>query len=186
MISILHGDGEEMAFVPERLRGEIARFDIADKGGKIIVAKDKRINSKHVRDVEEAGIKTISVPEDYLLGRVLAKNIVDAETGEIIANANDEINEELLARLREASVDAIQTLYTNDLDHGAYISQTLRIDETADQMEARIEIYRMMRPGEPPTKDAVEALFNNLFFDEDRYDLSAVGRMKFNRRVGRD
>ena len=182
----LHGDGAEMAFVSERLRGEVARFDIADKSGKIIVAKDKRINSKHVRDVEAAGIKTISVPEDYLLGRVLAKNIVDADTGEIIANANDELTEELLARLREASVDAIQTLYTNDLDHGSYISQTLRADETADQMAARIAIYRMMRPGEPPTEDSVEALFNGLFYNEDRYDLSAVGRMKFNRRIGRD
>ena len=182
----LRSEGGELEFVAERLRGEVARFDIADKSGNVIVAKDKRINAKHVRDVEAAGIKHISVPEDYLLGRVLATNIVDADTGEVIANANDELTEELLGHLRDAKVTNIQTLYTNDLDQGAYISQTLRADDTADQMSARIAIYRMMRPGEPPTEDSVEALFNGLFYSEDRYDLSAVGRMKFNRRVGRD
>ncbi|MBC3863902.1 DNA-directed RNA polymerase subunit beta [Undibacterium jejuense] len=182
----LHNDGAEMEFVAERLRGEVARFDIADKSGKLIVAKDKRINAKHVREIEAGGIKHISVPEDYLLGRVLAKNIIDNDTGEVIANANDELTEELLGRLREANVTDIQTLYTNDLDQGAYISQTLRADDTADQMAARVAIYRMMRPGEPPTEDSVEALFNGLFYSEERYDLSAVGRMKFNRRIGRD
>ncbi|MBB3214801.1 DNA-directed RNA polymerase subunit beta [Herbaspirillum sp. Sphag1AN] len=182
----LRADGADMEFVSERLRGEVARFDIADKSGKVLVAKDKRINAKHVRDIEAAGIKQISVPEDYLLGRVLAKNIVDGDTGEIIASANDELTEELLDRLREANIDAIQTLYTNDLDQGGYISQTLRTDDTADQTAARVAIYRMMRPGEPPTEDSVEALFNGLFYSEDRYDLSAVGRMKFNRRIGRD
>jgi DNA-directed RNA polymerase subunit beta len=182
----LHAEGAEMEFVSERLRGEVARFDITDKSGKLIVAKDKRVNAKHVREIEAAGIKHISVPEDYLLGRVLAKNIVDAETGEVIANANDELTEDVLGRLREAGVTDIQTLYTNDLDQGAYMSQTLRMDDTADQMAARVAIYRMMRPGEPPTEDSVEALFNGLFYSEDRYDLSAVGRMKFNRRIGRD
>ncbi|WP_050465773.1 DNA-directed RNA polymerase subunit beta [Herbaspirillum autotrophicum] len=182
----LRAEGAEMEFVPERLRGEVARFDIADKAGKILVAKDKRINAKHVRDIEAAGIKHISVPEDYLLGRVLAKNIIDGDTGEVIASANDELTEELLARLRESNISDIQTLYTNDLDQGGYISQTLRADDTSDQTAARVAIYRMMRPGEPPTEDSVEALFNGLFYSEDRYDLSAVGRMKFNRRIGRD
>ena len=182
----LRSEGAEMEFVAERLRGEVARFDITDKSGNVIVSKDKRVNAKHVRDIESAGIKHISVPEDYLLGRVLATNIVDADTGEVIANANDELTEELIGHLRDSKVTNIQTLYTNDLDQGAYISQTLRADDTADQMSARIAIYRMMRPGEPPTEDSVEALFNGLFYSEDRYDLSAVGRMKFNRRVGRD
>ncbi|TFW09709.1 DNA-directed RNA polymerase subunit beta [Oxalobacteraceae bacterium OM1] len=182
----LRAEGGEMEFVAERLRGSVAGFDITDKSGKVIVAKDKRINAKHVREIEAAGIKHISVPEDYLLGRVLAKNIIDADTGEVIANANDELTDESLARLREAGVTDIQTLYTNDLDQGAYMSQTLRMDDTADQMAARVAIYRMMRPGEPPTEDSVEALFNGLFYSEERYDLSAVGRMKFNRRVGRD
>jgi DNA-directed RNA polymerase subunit beta len=182
----LRAEGGEMEFVGERLRGEVARFDVNDSSGKPLVAKDKRINAKHVREIEAAGIKHISVPEDYLLGRVLAKNIVDADTGEVIASANDELTEELMGKLRESNITDIQTLYTNDLDQGGYISQTLRMDDTADQMAAKVAIYRMMRPGEPPTEDSVEALFNGLFYNEDRYDLSAVGRMKFNRRIGRD
>ncbi|SIT44874.1 RNA polymerase, beta subunit [Paraburkholderia ribeironis] len=179
-------EGAQMEFVPERLRGEVARFDITDRDGNVIVQKDKRINAKHIRDLDNAKTKFISVPEDYLLGRVLAKNVVDGDTGEVIANANDEITETVLEKLREAKIKDIQTLYTNDLDQGPYISSTLRIDETADKMAARIAIYRMMRPGEPPTEEAVEALFNRLFYSEDAYDLSKVGRMKFNRRVGRD
>ena len=183
----LRSEGAELEFVAERLRGEVARFDIVDpKTGKTLVTKDKRINAKNVRDVENAGITHISVPEDYLVGRVLAKNVVDGDTGEIIANANDELTDELLGKLRDANIDAIQTLYTNDLDQGAYISQTLRTDDTADQTAARVAIYRMMRPGEPPTEESVEALFHGLFYSPERYDLSAVGRMKFNRRIGRD
>ena len=169
--------------VPERLRGEVARFDITDKAGKTVVAKDKRITVKHIRDMETAGIKRITAPDEFILGRTLAHNVVTGDTGEIIANANDEITEELLAKLREAKIGKIQTLFTNDLDQGAYVSQTLRTDETTDRTAARVAIYRMMRPGEPPTEDAVETLFNGLFFAEERYDLSAVGRMKFNRRI---
>ncbi|MEX3814678.1 DNA-directed RNA polymerase subunit beta [Paraburkholderia sp. BR13439] len=179
-------EGAQMEFVPERLRGEVARFDITDREGNVIVQKDKRINAKHIRDLDNAKTKFISVPEDYLLGRVLAKNVIDGDTGEVISNANDEITESVLEKLREAKIKDIQTLYTNDLDQGPYISSTLRIDETADKMAARIAIYRMMRPGEPPTEEAVEALFNRLFYSEEAYDLSKVGRMKFNRRVGRD
>src|SRR5512134_1438844 len=170
--------------VPERMRGEVARFEINDKSGKTIVAKDKRITVKHIRDMEAAGIKKIVAPDDFLLGRTLAHNVVNTDTGEILASANEEITETLLAKLREAGVGKIQTLFTNDLDEGPYVSQTLRADETVDVNAARIAIYRMMRPGEPPTEDAVETLFNGLFFAEERYDLSAVGRMKFNRRVG--
>ncbi|MBV9190588.1 MAG: DNA-directed RNA polymerase subunit beta [Betaproteobacteria bacterium] len=170
--------------VPERLRGEVARFDINDKQGKTLVAKDKRITVKHIRDMEAAGLKKITAPDDFIIGRTLSHNVINKETGEIIANANDEITETLLAQLRESKVDKIQTLFTNDLDQGPYVSQTLRADETADMNAARVAIYRMMRPGEPPTEDAVETLFNGLFFAEERYDLSAVGRMKFNRRIG--
>ncbi len=169
---------------PERMRGETARFDIALKGGKLIVSKDKRITVKHVREMEAAGLKVLDVPEDFILGRAIARNIIDKTTGELVVNANDEITEELLLKLREAGVASVETIYTNDLDQGPYMSQTLRIDETADQLAAQVAIYRMMRPGEPPTEDAVKGLFNGLFFSPERYDLSAVGRMKFNRRVG--
>ncbi len=181
----LHKNDIEFELVPERLRGEIARFDFSTKSGKVIVAKDKRITVKHVREMQDANLSKISVPQEFLLGRVLARNIVDTDSGEIVANANDEITEELLKKLIDAGIGKVQTIYTNDLDQGSYISQTLRVDETADQMAAMVAIYRMMRPGEPPTEDAVKTLFNALFFSEDRYDLSAVGRMKFNRRVGR-
>jgi DNA-directed RNA polymerase subunit beta len=176
----------EFEIVPDRMRGDIARFDITTKGGKTIVAKDKRITVKHIREMQEAHLTKIQVPQEFLLGRVLAHNVVDTATGEVLANANDEITDQLFTKLTEAGVEKIQTIYTNDLDQGPYISQTLRIDETADQMAAQVAIYRMMRPGEPPTEDAVKTLFNALFFSEDRYDLSAVGRMKFNRRIGRN
>ena len=163
----LQAAGAQMNFVAERLKGEVARFDITDKAGNVVIAKDKRINAKNIRDLEAAKTTTINVPDDYLIGRVVAKNIVDGDTGEVLATANEEITETLLANLREAGVKELQTIYTNDLDQGSFISQTLRIDETADQMAARIAIYRMMRPGEPPTEDAVEALFQRLFYNED-------------------
>ena len=178
--------GTQFEVVPERLRGEIARFDIEGKAGKIIVAKDKRITVRHIREMQEAGIDKLTVADDFLVGRVLAHNVIDTESGEVIANANDEITETLLGKLQAAGITKINTLYTNDLDQGAFMSNTLRTDETTDQWTARVAIYRMMRPGEPPTEDAVEALFNGLFFSEERYDLSVVGRMKFNRRVGRE
>jgi DNA-directed RNA polymerase subunit beta len=175
--------GIDFELKPERMRGETARFDIVTKQGKLIVQKDKRITVKHVREMEAAGLKKTIISDDFLIGRTLAHNIVNTETGEIAANANDEITEDLLKKILEAGVTTIQTIYTNDLDQGAYISQTLRTDETADQLAAQVAIYRMMRPGEPPTEDAVKTLFNSLFYAEERYDLSAVGRMKFNRRA---
>lgn len=179
----INKSGVEFAIVPERLRGEVAKFDIVGKDGAVIVPKDKRITVKHIRDMEKAGVDRVAVPQDFILGRAVWNNIVDQETGEVIANANDEITESLLEKLVDANVEALKTLYSNDLDHGDYISQTLRIDEILDQYSARVAIYRMMRPGEPPTEDSVEALFKGLFFSEERYDLSRVGRMKFNRRV---
>jgi len=177
--------GIQFEVVPERLRGEIARLDIEVKG-KVIVAKDKRITVRHIREMQEAGINKLTVSEDFLMGRVLSVNIIDQETGEVIANANDEITETLLAKLQAAGIEKINTLYINDLDQGGFMSQTLRADETTDQWTARVAIYRMMRPGEPPTEESVESLFKGLFFSDERYDLSVVGRMKFNRRVGRD
>jgi DNA-directed RNA polymerase subunit beta len=178
--------GAQMEFVPERLKGEIARFDITDKSGNVIVEKDKRITARHVKQLEQTSTSFITVPEDFMLGRVVAKNMVDPETGEIVAKANDELTETLLKKLRVAGIKEISCIYTNELDEGGYISQTLASDETADELAARVAIYRMMRPGEPPTEDAVQALFGRLFYNPDTYDLSRVGRMKFNARVGRD
>ncbi|MBW8459100.1 MAG: DNA-directed RNA polymerase subunit beta [Thiobacillus sp.] len=178
--------GVQFELVPERLRGELARFDICGKDGHVIVAKDKRITAKHIRELDAAGVKKWAVPAEFVVGRVLSHDVVDTNTGELVARANDEITEELLVLLAAAGVEKFNTLYTNDLDHGAFISQTLRADDAADDYAAKVAIYRMMRPGEPPTEDAVNTLFTNLFFNEDRYDLSAVGRMKFNRRIGRE
>ena len=131
------------------------------------------------------GVKQLPVPREYLHGKILAHDVVNTDTGEIIAKANEVLTAASLQKLIEAGITEIHTLYVNDLDQGPYISDTLRIDPTKTRLEALVEIYRMMRPGEPPTKDAAENLFNNLFFNKERYDLSAVGRMKFNRRVGR-
>ncbi|HIY72240.1 MAG TPA: DNA-directed RNA polymerase subunit beta, partial [Candidatus Luteimonas excrementigallinarum] len=177
-------EGVQVELVPERLRGETLDFDLAD-GDTVIVEAGRRITARHIRQLEQSGIEALAVPDDYLLGRVLSHDVVDAETGELLAAANDELIEEHLVAFRKAGVDTVGTIWTNDLDRGPYISNTLRIDPTKTQLEALVEIYRMMRPGEPPTKEAAQNLFHNLFFTFERYDLSAVGRMKFNRRLGR-
>ncbi|WP_312321152.1 DNA-directed RNA polymerase subunit beta [Stenotrophomonas sp.] len=177
-------EGVQLELVSERLRGETLNFDLAD-GDKVIVEAGKRITARHVKQLEASGIAALAVPDDYIVGRILSHDVVDAGTGELLAQANDEITEEQLQAFRKAGVDAVGTLWVNDLDRGPYLSNTLRIDPTKTQLEALVEIYRMMRPGEPPTKDAAQNLFHNLFFTFERYDLSTVGRMKFNRRVGR-
>ena len=175
-----------MEVVANRLRGETAAFDIKDNDGEVIVEQGRRITARHVRQLEKTGMTMMEVPHEYVVGRVLAKNYADRSTGEIIAEANAELTLELLAKLAKAGYESFETLYINDLDQGSYVSETIRIDPSSNRMEALVEIYRMMRPGEPPTRDAAETLFDNLFFSEDRYDLSTVGRMKFNRRVGFD
>jgi DNA-directed RNA polymerase subunit beta len=180
----LSKDAVAMELVPQRLRGETASFEIRI-GNQVIVEEGRRITARHVRQLEDSGLKLLPVPRDYLYGKVLAHDVVNADTGEIIAKANEVLTAASVEKLVEAGIARIHTLYTNDLDRGPYISDTLRIDPTKTRLEALVEIYRMMRPGEPPTKDAAENLFNNLFFNNERYDISGVGRMKFNRRVGR-
>ena len=179
-------EGGKLELIPERLRGESALFDITDKKGVVIVANGKRVTARHVKQIEAAKLKDLQVPDDYLTGKILAKNIIDKESGEVLADANAEVTEELLEKMRAAGVKKFDVLFVNDLDQGPYISNTLNIDSSTNELEALVEIYRMMRPGEPPTKEAAQNLFKNLFFAEERYDLSGVGRMKFNRRVGRE
>ncbi len=175
----------EFEVIPQRLRGETATFELR-VGKKVIVEEGRRITARHVRELEEAGVKRMPVPLEYLQGKILAHDIVNTETGEILAKANEILTAATVGKLIENGVAEIRTLFVNDLDRGPYISDTLRIDPTKTRLEALVEIYRMMRPGEPPTKDAAENLFQNLFFNAERYDLSPVGRMKFNRRVGRE
>jgi DNA-directed RNA polymerase subunit beta len=170
--------------VPERLRGETVGFDVM-LGDELLVESGRRVTARHIRELQKAGVERLDVPSDFLIGRVLAHPQIDTETGEVIAEANAEITPDLLEAIFAKGIETLETLFVNDLDHGPYISETLRIDPTASDLEAQVEIYRMMRPGEPPTKEAAQNLFHNLFFTPDRYDLSAVGRMKFNRRLGR-
>ncbi|MDM7858508.1 DNA-directed RNA polymerase subunit beta [Thiopseudomonas acetoxidans] len=186
--NIFHMSDEEISLelVPQRLRGEIATFDIKDKDGKVIVEQGRRITSRHINQMEKAGINKLIVPAEYVVGAVIAKPVVHPSTGEILVDCNVEITDEILQLLQKNNIVRIETLYINDIDCGPFISDTLRVDASTNQLEALVEIYRMMRPGEPPTKDAAENLFKNLFFTPERYDLSAVGRMKFNRRIGRE
>ena len=175
----------KIALVPERLRGETATVEI--KSGKdVLVEVGRRITQRHIQKLEKEGIKTLEVPFEYTYGKVLAHNVIDKETGELYANANEELTKELVEKLVASGAKKIKTLFTNDLDHGPFISTTLDIDPTTTELEAQVEIYRMMRPGEPPTKESAQNLFNNLFFSPERYDLSAVGRMKFNKRLGKE
>ena len=181
--------GEEscrLELVPSRLRGDIATFDIRDSDGNVVVESGRRITARHIRQLEKAGVTELEVPREYLHGRVAAHDIVDEGSGEVILECNTELTDEHLKKLEKAGFETVETIYTNDLDCGPFISDTLRIDPARNQLEALVEIYRMMRPGEPPTKESAESLFNNLFFSEDRYDLSAVGRMKLNRRLGHE
>ena len=180
----LSAKGFEFGLVPQRLRGDTATFDIKI-GRKLIVEEGRRISARHVRELEDSGAKTLEVPREYLEAKILAHDVVDKATGELLARANDELTTAMIDQFIEKGVKHIQTLYVNDLDRGPYISNTLRIDSSVTRLDALVEVYRMMRPGEPPTKDAAENLFHNLFFNAERYDLSGVGRMKFNRRVGR-
>ncbi|AKX47094.1 DNA-directed RNA polymerase subunit beta [Thiopseudomonas alkaliphila] len=179
-------EGFNLELVPARLRGEIAAFDIKDDKDQVVVEQGRRITARHIKQLEAAGINKLAVPVEYVVGFTTAKAVIHPATGEILVECNTELTLELLAKIAQAGVVRIETLYTNEIDCGPFISDTLKIDTTSNELEALVEIYRMMRPGEPPTKEAAENLFNNLFFSSERYDLSAVGRMKFNRRIGRE
>ncbi|MDD1795829.1 DNA-directed RNA polymerase subunit beta [Enterovibrio makurazakiensis] len=181
----VQGKSLVMELVPDRLRGETASFDI-EADGKVYIEQGRRITARHIRQLEKDGVTKIEVPVEYIVGKVAARDYINEETGEIIAPANQELSLETLALLSQAGHKKIETLFTNDLDNGPYMSDTLRIDSTTDRLSALVEIYRMMRPGEPPTREAAEQLFESLFFSEDRYDLSAVGRMKFNSSLCRE
>ncbi|MDG1119437.1 MAG: DNA-directed RNA polymerase subunit beta [SAR86 cluster bacterium] len=179
-------DGYTLSLIANRLRGETAQFDITNKKGEVLVTEGTRITARHIREMEKLNLTELSVPAEYVCGHRLAKNMVDEETGEIVVPCNAIITPEILEQLRGLNVTGFETIYTNDLDHGPFMADTLDADPCTNRLEALVEIYRMMRPGEPPTKEAAENLFNNLFFSSDRYDLTAVGRMKFNRRLGRE
>jgi DNA-directed RNA polymerase subunit beta len=171
--------------LPERMRGEIAAFDIKHNG-QVLVEEGRRITAKHIRELNKVGMSEVDVPKEYLVGKILGHNLIDQSTGELIANVNDELTPVIIEKAIESGISELRTLFVNDLDKGPYISNAMRLDTTKNTLDALVEIYRMMRPGEPPTKESAENLFQNLFFSDERYDLSTVGRMKFNRRLGRE
>ena len=175
-------DSVKTELIPERLRGETLSVDIKVKS-KVYVEAGKRITARHIKDLTSSKASEITLPEEFMIGKVLSKDIFNKETGEVLLPANTEIDEVVFEQIKEADIKEVKCLYINELVKGPYISNTLKADPTTNRLEALVEIYRMMRPGEPPTKDSAETLFNNLFFNEERYDLSEVGRMKFNRRL---
>jgi len=179
-------EGYSLDLIASRLRGETAQFEIMDKKGNVIVEEGQRITARHIRTMDKDNLEELEVPLEYVCDHVTAEDIFDAETGEILVPCNTLLTEEVLEQLRELELESFKTIYTNDLDCGSFISDTLNVDPSTNRLEALVEIYRMMRPGEPPTKEAAENLFSNLFFAPERYDLTAVGRMKFNRRLGRE
>ncbi len=181
----LEKDAVKLALIPERLRGETLSVDIKVKS-KVYVAAGRRITARHIKDLSAAKVSEIKLGDEYLIGKTLSQDIINQETGEVLVEANTEISAEILELLRENNIPQVHCLFINELDKGSYISDTLRVDPTSNRLEALVEIYRMMRPGEPPTKDSAETLFENLFFNQERYDLSEVGRMKFNRRLKLD
>ena len=181
----LNKNGGSMKLNPSQLKGEVFEFDIKN-GKKVIVQAGKRITVRHEKLLTKSGMKTLSLEDSYILEKIIAKQIVNKETGVVIVEANATVTEELLELLRENGVKSFPVLLVNDLDNGPYMSSTLNVDPTNSQLEALVEIYRMMRPGEPPTEESSKALFEGMFFNTDRYDLSKVGRMKFNKRLGRD
>jgi len=174
-----------MKLVPEQIKGQTAAFDIRI-GNEVVVDAGKKISARHLKHLKELKVKSFVVPDEFLVGKVLSCGITNEATGELVARSNEVMTAELVENIKVIKGLSFRVLYIDDLENGSYISDTLNLDHATSQLEAQIEIYRMMRPGEPPTKDSSEALFNSLFFDESRYDLSAVGRMKLNRRLGRE
>ncbi len=178
----IEDDQFNLDLVPERLQGETAGFDIMI-GDRVLLKAGERVKAKHVRDLDKAGVRRLRVPGEYLVGKILAHDLRDPETGEQLAQANDELTPDKLEKIQVSGITEFQTLYVNEVNRGPYLSNTLRADPTRSQWDAQVEIYRMMRPGEPPTKDAAQRLLHDLFFSAERYDLSDVGRMKFDSRV---
>ena len=172
-----------LKLIPDRLKGTIAIDDLKIKN-KLIIEAGKIFNARHVKLLQESKLEYLPISDEYLYGKILGQDIIDEETGEILIPQNTSIDIDNIDLIKKLSLDKIDILYTNDIDKGPYISNTLLIDPSTNQLEAQVEIYKMMRPGEPPTKEAAQNLFSNLFFVEERYDLSEVGRMKFNARLG--
>ncbi len=176
--------GWKVPFEPEQLKGQKPTNDLIDaKTGEVVVEAGRKITARLVKKLAEAGLKDLLIMDEDLYGRYLAEDLVNMDNGIIYAEAGDEINEELVQKFHEAGLKELPILDIDHIQTGAFIRNTLNADKSNNQEEALIDIYRVMRPGEPPTPEAARALFDSLFFDEERYDLSAVGRVKMNIRL---
>jgi DNA-directed RNA polymerase subunit beta len=191
------GDGWRIPFQPETLKGQKATTDMIDAdSGEVVVEAGKKLTPRLLKQLTEKGVKFIKATDDDLVGSYLAEDIVNPETGEVYLEAGDELEFAVDAKsgerkgnlvdLIEAGYDEIKVLDIDHINVGAYIRNTLAADKNTSRQEALFDIYRVMRPGEPPTMDSAEAMFNSLFFDSERYDLSAVGRVKMNMRLDLD
>ncbi|MEN9946253.1 MAG: DNA-directed polymerase subunit beta, partial [Pseudomonadota bacterium] len=178
--------------ITERLKGETSRFYILDEEGKVVIAKDKKINSKNIRDLTKLNLTEIQVPREEIVseleGRILGEDIIDTTNGEILVRSNIILTEDVINQILLSDIAEIKTLYVNDLEHGSYLADTLRDEENSketadDAIQAIHQIYKMMRPGEPYSEEIASSVFNRTFFDKDTYDLSLVGRFKFNSRT---
>ena len=175
--------GWRTPFLAERMRGVKAVQDIYDADtGEVVIEAGKKLNARAVRQLAER-VKAVAVPDDALYGRYLAEDIVNMQTGEIWAEAGDELDAKVIDKLRSHDVEELPVLDIDHVNTGSFIRNTLHADKNQNEQDALFDIYRVMRPGEPPTEDAARALFKSLFFDEERYDLSSVGRVKMNIRL---
>ncbi|MGH6996487.1 MAG: DNA-directed RNA polymerase subunit beta, partial [Stellaceae bacterium] len=176
--------GWKAPFDPTRYRGHKLTHDLIDaRSGKVKLESGEKLPPRLAKKLFDDGLKEIQVGSDELIGRFISVDLINEETGEIYAEAGDEITEQLLQTIEGANIAQVPAVGVDHASGGPYIRNTLLIDKNSAREEALIDIYRVMRPGEPPTLETAEALFNSLFFDGERYDLSAVGRVKMNSRL---
>ena len=180
-------DGWRVPYDPDRMKGIKLVNDLLDAdSGEVVVEAGRKLTVRSARQLAEKGLKAVRASDADLIGQYIAEDLFDAATGEIFAEAGDEITDKLLALFVEKGFDAIPVLEIDHINVGPYIRNTLKVDKNSSREDALFDIYRVMRPGEPPTLDSAEAMFNSLFFDSERYDLSAVGRVKMNMRLDLD
>ncbi|MGU3496979.1 DNA-directed RNA polymerase subunit beta [Xanthobacteraceae bacterium A53D] len=180
-------DGWRMPFDPKRMKGYKAVADLIDADtGEVVVEAGKKLTVRAARQLVEKGLKALKISDEEMVGQYIAEDIVNVHTGEVYAEAGEEITDKVLKTLQDAGFDEIPVLDIDHINTGAYIRNTLVADKNSSREEALFDIYRVMRPGEPPTIDSAQAMFHSLFFDPERYDLSAVGRVKMNMRLDLD
>ncbi len=177
-------EGWRMPFRPDRMRGIKSASDLIDaKTGKVAIEAGRKVTARLAKKLADEGLKELLVKDEDLYGRYLAEDIVNLDTGEIYGEAGEELDAKLVAKLRDLGLKEVSILDIDHVNVGGFIRNTLAVDKNSNPDEALLDIYRVMRPGEPPTAEAAATLFNSIFFDAERYDLSAVGRVKMNMRL---